>query len=219
MNNNNTNVEELKLKEKVVKYLKEHRQCVIGTSVNNTPFVAKVYCYSTGDYELVFSTFPNSNKFKNLLKNPKIAIEIDDGSPGNCLHYQGTAQLIESKDEADTLKAYIVSLDPPFQKFIEKPDLRFFRIRPSKIFYTDYMKKLFHRDVLTFDSNLNVTKITSEKIFNATNTDNHLNKMKGEKEMKKWRCTICGYIHEGDIPPDSCPICGAGKDNFEEVTE
>jgi len=37
--------------------------------------------------------------------------------------------------------------------------------------------------------------------------------------MKKWRCTVCGYIHEGDEPPEECPVCGADKSMFEEVTE
>ena len=35
--------------------------------------------------------------------------------------------------------------------------------------------------------------------------------------MKKWKCVICEYIHEGPEPPEVCPECGAGKDNFEEV--
>lgn len=35
--------------------------------------------------------------------------------------------------------------------------------------------------------------------------------------MKKWRCTVCGYIHEGDTPPDICPICSVGPELFEEV--
>lgn len=37
--------------------------------------------------------------------------------------------------------------------------------------------------------------------------------------MRKWECTVCGYIHEGDEPPDECPICGAGKEYFKEVIE
>jgi len=37
--------------------------------------------------------------------------------------------------------------------------------------------------------------------------------------MKQWKCTVCGYIHEGPEPPDKCPVCGAGKDKFEEVVE
>ena len=27
--------------------------------------------------------------------------------------------------------------------------------------------------------------------------------------MKKWRCKVCGYIHEGETPPDVCPVCGS----------
>lgn len=32
--------------------------------------------------------------------------------------------------------------------------------------------------------------------------------------MKRWICTVCGYIHEGDTPPDICPQCGAPKEKF-----
>ncbi|MEW6267523.1 MAG: rubredoxin-like domain-containing protein [Thermodesulfobacteriota bacterium] len=27
--------------------------------------------------------------------------------------------------------------------------------------------------------------------------------------MKKWKCTVCGYVHEAPKPPDACPVCGA----------
>ncbi|MHB1166994.1 MAG: flavin reductase [Carboxydocellales bacterium] len=37
--------------------------------------------------------------------------------------------------------------------------------------------------------------------------------------MKKWRCTVCGYIHEGENPPDVCPVCGVGPEMFEEVID
>lgn len=37
--------------------------------------------------------------------------------------------------------------------------------------------------------------------------------------MKKWKCTVCGYIHEGDAPPKECPLCKAKADKFEEVVE
>lgn len=35
--------------------------------------------------------------------------------------------------------------------------------------------------------------------------------------MKKWECTVCGYIHEGEEPPDECPVCSADKTLFIEV--
>ena len=37
--------------------------------------------------------------------------------------------------------------------------------------------------------------------------------------MKRYVCTICGYIHEGDAPPANCPQCGAGADKFEEKVD
>lgn len=37
--------------------------------------------------------------------------------------------------------------------------------------------------------------------------------------MRKWKCTVCGYIHIGDEPPDKCPVCGAPKSRFVEVSE
>lgn len=37
--------------------------------------------------------------------------------------------------------------------------------------------------------------------------------------MKKWKCTICGYIHMGDAPPEKCPVCGAPASAFIDVTE
>ncbi|TDA70409.1 MAG: flavin reductase [Clostridia bacterium] len=37
--------------------------------------------------------------------------------------------------------------------------------------------------------------------------------------MQNWRCTVCGYIHVGDAPPDFCPECGAPAEFFEKVSE
>ena len=36
---------------------------------------------------------------------------------------------------------------------------------------------------------------------------------------KKWVCTICGYVYEGDKVPDDykCPLCGAGAGAFKEA--
>ena len=34
--------------------------------------------------------------------------------------------------------------------------------------------------------------------------------------MKKFVCTVCGYVHEGDTPPEFCPICKAPAEKFKE---
>ena len=34
-----------------------------------------------------------------------------------------------------------------------------------------------------------------------------------------WRCVVCGYVHEGAVAPDICPVCGAGKNDFEQYAD
>ena len=42
-----------------------------------------------------------------------------------------------------------------------------------------------------------------------------------DSKKRKWKCSVCGYIHEADELPDDfkCPICGVGKENFELVED
>lgn len=37
--------------------------------------------------------------------------------------------------------------------------------------------------------------------------------------MKKWRCEVCGYIHDGDEVCECCPKCEAGSHRFTELDE
>ena len=37
--------------------------------------------------------------------------------------------------------------------------------------------------------------------------------------MKKFICTVCGYIHEGDAAPEKCPLCKAPASKFNEMVE
>ncbi|OOM76530.1 NADH peroxidase [Clostridium sp. BL-8] len=34
--------------------------------------------------------------------------------------------------------------------------------------------------------------------------------------MKKFVCTVCGYIYEGETAPEKCPVCGVGSEKFVE---
>lgn len=37
--------------------------------------------------------------------------------------------------------------------------------------------------------------------------------------MKRWLCTVCGQVHEGDAPPEQCPQCLSSKDKFSLAPE
>ena len=37
--------------------------------------------------------------------------------------------------------------------------------------------------------------------------------------MKKFICSVCGYVHEGDAAPERCPQCRVPADKFNELVE
>ena len=42
---------------------------------------------------------------------------------------------------------------------------------------------------------------------------------KGTMATKKFKCKVCGYVHEGDAAPEKCPVCQAPASEFEEIVE
>lgn len=43
------------------------------------------------------------------------------------------------------------------------------------------------------------------------------NKNLGGNIMKKFVCSVCGYVHEGDVAPEKCPQCGVPSTKFKEA--
>ena len=35
--------------------------------------------------------------------------------------------------------------------------------------------------------------------------------------MKKYVCTVCGYVHYGEQPPSVCPVCKQPASKFKEI--
>lgn len=72
--------------------------------------------------------------------------------------------------------------------------------------YLDY-RSYFKNDVM-------------DSFKNYLNTEPKKGKTMAE-ENKKWVCTVCGYVYDGEVPfeelPEDwlCPLCGVGKELFE----
>ena len=43
--------------------------------------------------------------------------------------------------------------------------------------------------------------------------------LKLRRKWKNLRCTVCGYVYEGDAAPEKCPLCKAPASKFVEVVE
>ena len=58
---------------------------------------------------------------------------------------------------------------------------------------------------------------TAKKLLNMI--PNNENEKKEVKAMKKWVCSVCGYVHEGETPPEKCPVCKQPAEKFNLVEE
>ena len=73
-------------------------------------------------------------------------------------------------------------------------------------------------EIEVFDRRLSFTFFTNDKksVIIYLTFEKY---QKGDTNMKKWVCTVCGYIHEGEEAPEICPLCGVGAEDFTEVEE
>ena len=60
---------------------------------------------------------------------------------------------------------------------------------------------------------------TAKKLLEIVPNNEKKEKSKGETIMTTWKCTVCGYVHEGEQPPEQCPICKQPAEKFEKVEE
>lgn len=72
----------------------------------------------------------------------------------------------------------------------------------------------FLESLLTTVKEKDFPKEKVKKLLNLLNTN------KQEDKRMKYRCTVCGYIHEGDMPDDfKCPRCRQPKSVFEKMEQ
>jgi len=58
-----------------------------------------------------------------------------------------------------------------------------------------------------------------EKRYLAFMDNLNNNRIFRRDEVVKWRCRNCGYIHEGNEPPEKCPACDHSRAYFELLGE
>ena len=51
------------------------------------------------------------------------------------------------------------------------------------------------------------------------NAPTYLPEEESAATTQRYKCTVCGYIYEGDSLPEGyrCPVCGVGEDKFEKI--
>lgn len=82
-----------------------------------------------------------------------------------------------------------------------------------------------YKTLLTFDVDGAEAKNGAAAFFGEETGKNARSERTGDYEevttpgsaTRKWKCRVCGYIYEGDNPPDECPICHMDSSYFDPV--
>jgi len=105
---------------------------------------------------------------------------------------------------------------------------------PCASFHTHFIKGQLRVNTLTSEEQVllgEFSKITGMKIvdmgeLNMDEVDTLANEIVEEISTLKvnediiktrWVCTICGYVHEGDNPPEKCPTCQQPSSVFKKM--
>jgi rubrerythrin len=63
---------------------------------------------------------------------------------------------------------------------------------------------------------LTLAALISLDIYFPAKAKNHHKTIWRTTVMKKFVCLVCGYVHEGNTPPEKCPQCKAPADKSKE---
>jgi flavorubredoxin/NADPH-dependent 2,4-dienoyl-CoA reductase/sulfur reductase-like enzyme/rubredoxin len=76
----------------------------------------------------------------------------------------------------------------------------------------NFYKKSFIKDGVVVGIIIMAPQVDSSEALRTLGRDES-----GQRRSNRWRCRVCGYVHEGPEPPDECPACGASRDMFDPV--
>ena len=129
-----------KQKTKILNFIKKQKVCVLSTvTKSHKPESAVIEFGETNNLEIVFDTITTYRKYKNLQHNPNVAVAIGLDSD-IIIQYEGKAiELVGTA--AKKYKESYWKKNPKAQKWESCPGIKFFKIVPKWIRYSDLSKK------------------------------------------------------------------------------
>jgi len=120
----------------ILNFIKKHTLAVLATTAPNGKPEASVIEFSERDnFELIFDTFSTFRKYKNLKRNASVAVVIgwDDNIT---VQYEGVVEELSGKELQECVKVHIAKC-PDTKKFVNQKNIKFFKIIPKWIRYSD----------------------------------------------------------------------------------
>lgn len=132
----------MKVKDKqcILEFLRSRPLAVISTvdEATGQPEAALIAFAERTNLELIFQTFTNTRKYRNLQHNNRVALVIGWNDDYITLQYEGWASQVAETKIAAYKKEFLAKGTPSTEAFLDNPKSRLFKIQPTWIAYNDY---------------------------------------------------------------------------------
>lgn len=123
-------------KQKILDFIKKQTHAVVATvNEDNKPEAALVGFGEADDLSLIFGTSTRTRKYKNIQKNPDIAVTISTETTS--VQYEGRIVPFE-EGELETYKKLYFTKTPSSQEYENLPDEIYLKIIPHWIRFVDF---------------------------------------------------------------------------------
>lgn len=127
------------VKQLVREFLRRHELTVIATvTPDGLPEAAVIEFGETDQLELIFDTITTYRKYANLQANRHVAFVIG-WDEAITIQYEGLAHELAG-EELITYQEVYLAKNPKVEKWRHRPDVRFFKVEPTWIRYSDLSK-------------------------------------------------------------------------------
>lgn len=135
-------------KQALLTFIKKHKIAVMSTIGQNKPQSAVMEFGETENLELIFDTFINSRKYKNLQQNKYVSFVIG-WDEDITIQYEGEAEQIKP-NELEKYQKEFFSKNPDAEKWKSVPEIVFFKVTPKWIRYSNLNKHPWEIFEVTF---------------------------------------------------------------------
>jgi general stress protein 26 len=140
--------------KQIIVYMSKCPACTIATvSPDGEPSASIVY-FSNFGLDIYFNTARESQKVKNIIANPRVAVTMQTLSDVKTdrqitgIQYYGKAKLVSDNDIAEVPKP-VMARNRAFNSSGQENSVMV-KIVPTQIYFIDYSKGFRHRDVFQF---------------------------------------------------------------------
>lgn len=135
-------------------YLGNHRYLNLATvSQDGSPMAATV-SYANSGMTIYFSTGRTTNKFKNITRDSRVALTIDEDYDNwgeiQGIQIRGRAKMLEDPSEIATAQGVLSCKFPQMAHMPKNIDFVLFKIEPEVAYFLDNSKGFGFRDKVVF---------------------------------------------------------------------